>query len=480
MTEPTTSVGGVDREIAADLRKTLLSLELILKDALLLLGHKSQSPPRCSSHATLRDPMVSRLDGLSKSVVKLKEDLERSTTIVCPKCGLYNLGDPAIPQLKRRAIHDGAQQNRPSKRRQTDNGSIAQPGHQPDGLDLPGSPDALMQHVPLEGVAKNALAAFADDGNLDHVGAEDSVDADEHESVADDDMRRDGSQADDVAVDTNIVAEHDWERASILGNSSSVASPSPSPSPSPSSPPSTPHSATPSSSAPHFQSTPPSSLDHQSSTTRCLHARNRPKSSTASQPFSPSSTRAPASVARDRALEEAASQGIISTMIKELLRADPLCKVPRFDRISPPDARVFKLAAAIRSRDAVKQFFDLVSAKRNLQLYNHLFPKCAGAAERLVILQGIRNSSKTVKFVNQYLFAAEIEKARDGGLRVSPNIKRDVMQASGLGPHQYDYHLRLGMQWKKICGVFEGLLCFIVTDKHNLNVLEFHKWIITL
>lgn len=479
MTEPSTNVGDVNYEMAVNLRKTLCSLELIFKDALVLLQQKSKSLSRCSPQATSPDPVISRLDGLSRSVVKLKEDFERSTTVVCPNCGLYNLKDLAIPQHKRRTSLDGAQGDRPSKRRHTENGSIAQLDHQPDGLELPGSPGALIQHAFLEDVANNALAVFADDGNLDR-GADISSDVAEDESIGDDDERGDVAQADNVAVERGsqqdsdiILAEHDWEQSSQLGNSSSVASPSPS------SPASIPCSTTPSSLTPSFQSTPPSSLDRQSSTKRYSHARNSPKFSTASQRTSPSSTRAPASLDRDKTLEQAASQEIIhnqsrtylpnasSTMVKELLRADPQCKIPRFDRIAPPDARVLRLATAIRGRDAVKQFCDLVSAKRDLQLYNRLFPKCTGAARRLVILGGLRNTSKIVKYVNQYLFAAEIEKGRDGALRVASNIKRDVVQASGLSAAQYDYHLRLGMKWRHICGVFEGLLCFILADKHN-------------
>ncbi|KAF3768291.1 hypothetical protein M406DRAFT_75468 [Cryphonectria parasitica EP155] len=153
---------------------------------------------------------------------------------------------------------------------------------------------------------------------------------------------------------------------------------------------------------------------------------------------------------------------------EELLRADQQCNIPSFNKMAPPHAHLLKLATAVRSRYAVKQFCDLVSAKRNLQLQNILFPRSHGAnaEQRLRILDELRNN-KVITHLNQYLFAAEIEKSRDGSYRVRSNVKEKVIQNSGLTVSQYDYHLRLGKIWRGICRGFEGMLCFILSDKHN-------------
>ncbi|KAL1850478.1 hypothetical protein Daus18300_012892 [Diaporthe australafricana] len=130
-------------------------------------------------------------------------------------------------------------------------------------------------------------------------------------------------------------------------------------------------------------------------------------------------------------------------------------------------AGVLSRKAAVRSRIAVRQFCDLVDAKRNLQLHNVLFPYDApNAARRLMILNGLKNS-KTMIYINQYLFAVDIDKARDGMLRLPSETKDKIIKAAGLCGRQYEYHLQLGNQWRKVCGAFEGILCFIPSHKHN-------------
>lgn len=152
----------------------------------------------------------------------------------------------------------------------------------------------------------------------------------------------------------------------------------------------------------------------------------------------------------------------------ELLRADPHCNIPKFDRITPPDARILRLATAVRSRYAIRQFCDLVNSKRNRQLQNVLFPSYdkAHAAQHLIILNGLKNG-KPLTHINQYLFATKIQEARIGGLRVSSSIKQEMIQASGMDAKQYESHLSRGKDWRKVCGGFEGLLSFILSDKHN-------------
>jgi hypothetical protein len=412
MTRPLPNVGAVSHEMAEDFNKRLNSIELMVKDVLGLLQQKSESS-RDSPETASPNPIVSRLDGLFKSVVQLKEDFERSSTRVCPECGHCLLKPPSIQQLDTKmSVDDGS---------------------------------------------------MADDDEGDEAWTD---------GVADET----GSQQ-----DTEIILEgHGQEPTLHLSKSSSASS---------SSPPSVARSITPSSSTSHASFTAPSSLDHCLSRNRHSPARKSPTSSTEPQLNSPMSIQAPATLGPPGTLKRVAPQGVISkrsrtclpngssTIVKELLEADPQCNIPRFDRIAPPNARILRLATAIRSRDAVKQFCSLISAKRNLQLYNCLFPRCTGAARRLVALDRLTNSSKIVKYVNQYLFAAEIEKARDGALRVASNIKQDVMRASGLSTSQYDYHLRQGMKWLEICGVYEGVLCFILTDKHNcfgISLAEYH------
>lgn len=105
-------------------------------------------------------------------------------------------------------------------------------------------------------------------------------------------------------------------------------------------------------------------------------------------------------------------------IVEELRRADPQCNIPWFDRIALPKDHIIKLATAVRSRYAVKQFCNLVNTKRDLGLQNILFPIYHGfnLAQQLRALAGFE-CSKVLTHFNQYLLAVGHEKARDGSFR---------------------------------------------------------------
>ncbi|KAH8747965.1 hypothetical protein F5883DRAFT_697773 [Diaporthe sp. PMI_573] len=123
--------------------------------------------------------------------------------------------------------------------------------------------------------------------------------------------------------------------------------------------------------------------------------------------------------------------------------------------------RVFE---SIRSRDTLKQFCDLVSTKRDLQLHKVFISVQKGAAQRLVAIEKLGNSCRTFRHLNQYLFAADIEKAKNGLHRINSETKKGILQASGLSESQFNYNLREGNKWRRICGPFDGILCFIPSD----------------
>ncbi|KAH8747767.1 hypothetical protein F5883DRAFT_653465 [Diaporthe sp. PMI_573] len=208
MTRPLTNVGAVNHEMVKDFNKRLYSIELIVNNVLGLLQQKSEPPPRDSPEAASPDPIISRLDGLFKSVIQLKEDLERSSNFVCPECGHYLLEHPTIQQLERQPSLHGGNRGRPSTVQRTENVLIVHPDHQPDGLELTGNPGVLAHDTSLEDVEDVAdNAVFANDCYQRRV-SDSSRDAAEGESMADDD--------ESVAVETGsqqdtdiILEEHD-------------------------------------------------------------------------------------------------------------------------------------------------------------------------------------------------------------------------------------------------------------------------------
>lgn len=130
----------------------------------------------------------------------------------------------------------------------------------------------------------------------------------------------------------------------------------------------------------------------------------------------------------------------------------------------------------------VKQFHDLVNLRRQLQPYHDVAPSPnpdLSAARRLRLLERLNSSTILVR-LNQYLFAGELEMARirNGRSRLDSEVKRAVLKESGLSEAQYKSHSRAGNAWRKICGGFDGLLCFIpIRAEGPLGILpgEYHN-----
>lgn len=156
------------------------------------------------------------------------------------------------------------------------------------------------------------------------------------------------------------------------------------------------------------------------------------------------------------------------SIVDELRQAESRCNIPSFDLMKQPEMHIIKLATSIRTRHALNQFYSLVRTKRDLGLQKILFPVSSNfdPAQRLRILTGLE-CSKIIRNLNQYLFAALMEKERDGSLRTDPQTTQSMKKDSGLTTSQYDYHLRRGKNWRRVCGTFEGMLCFIPPDTHN-------------
>lgn len=439
----------------------------------------------------------------------LPEDPVLAPTVVCPECGLYGLEHPALKRLERKVSPNVARRGRSAKghaesgstRRQ----AVARPDHQPDDLEPTANPpdrdeslaDDVVSAAQSVGSEKSTRTAYAADINTNE---DESGRAQADESAV-------GSSPQGTDEEATELEDRDWEHMS-QGNPSPPVISTPASHHSTTRSPCSPRIVASSSSPPTssaacstipfnltaaIPSPPPWYLDHGLSTDQSSQTRGSPTSRSSinievtsiSHPVtSPASSTQceqqflTSSLARGGPTQSELSHEHIAkrlclpsadtTTSDELLEADPHCNIPRFDMIAPPDAHILRLATAVRSRHAVQQFCDLVKAKRDLRLHNVLFPTYYGnnAVQRLVILNGLRKS-KIITSINQYFFAGEIEKARHGTLRVASEIKKDIIQASGLAARQYEYHLHLGNRWRKISEGFEGILCFILSDKHN-------------
>ncbi|KAH0592626.1 hypothetical protein MHUMG1_09616 [Metarhizium humberi] len=162
----------------------------------------------------------------------------------------------------------------------------------------------------------------------------------------------------------------------------------------------------------------------------------------------------------------------------EILEEDPCCKMPEFDPNCPPNEEVFRLAAVVRSRAAVSQFYSIVAASRkNGDLRTYKVTKSFEGN----ISQCVRNikNSETVSDLQTvrrrhdqiHLYTA-IEESKNGQIRCSSDFLNVVCKEVNWTKRMLRDHKLRGRYWKSICEPLDGLLCFIPTSRNAFKVTQ--------
>lgn len=168
--------------------------------------------------------------------------------------------------------------------------------------------------------------------------------------------------------------------------------------------------------------------------------------------------------------------------ITEIEKIDVQCVIPLYNPLEPPNARVLRLAAVVRSRFAIKQFCELVALRRSMDAFDvWATPPSTWEEEdngqrnqdvirRAKFLKAL-DTNKAIKHIIQYFFAINIEDAREGLGKINPALKKKIQDTAGLSKSQYNDYLQKGNKWKTLCGgdadTYGGILCFIPATKAN-------------
>ena len=158
----------------------------------------------------------------------------------------------------------------------------------------------------------------------------------------------------------------------------------------------------------------------------------------------------------------------------QIRQVDKQCKFPAFDGEHPPSVEVFKLVAAIWSRPAITQFCSLVRSRRDLdaiRLEMNLAGDVLTRIERRVRNISISDRrSMLERFLvrlNQFYLAQDIENSKDGRIRADTVVIKQILSRFGWKRATLDHHRRRGNKWRRICGPYDGLLCFIFLEAQN-------------
>ncbi|KAJ9493294.1 hypothetical protein H2202_011248 [Exophiala xenobiotica] len=139
---------------------------------------------------------------------------------------------------------------------------------------------------------------------------------------------------------------------------------------------------------------------------------------------------------------------------------------------------VSRMVTAIRSRDAIQQFLDIVHGRRDPEpTAIRLYLTTNASKRQLRIQDPAQMLENDVKFLSmlsrktafhnfltrlfQVRLADHIDEINQGRLRSDPAIIAKILQRTGMNRRQCHYHRTQGAKWRKYCKAFPGILCFI-------------------
>ncbi|KIW54625.1 hypothetical protein PV05_06974 [Exophiala xenobiotica] len=164
------------------------------------------------------------------------------------------------------------------------------------------------------------------------------------------------------------------------------------------------------------------------------------------------------------------SQALRKT-VEQIKEIDKLCHLPSL-REKPP-VHVLKLIAAIGSRVAIQQFITLVADRRDLSNTTRMdtsgdpSSRAMQYAHRIKISERKSMLERFLIRVNQVSFVQELDRSKNGRIRVDEKLLRVIEKRTGWSTPTLEHHRKMGNKWKRICGDFDGLLCFIFLDPKN-------------
>ncbi|KAF5521323.1 DNA damage-responsive transcriptional repressor RPH1 [Colletotrichum aenigma] len=164
----------------------------------------------------------------------------------------------------------------------------------------------------------------------------------------------------------------------------------------------------------------------------------------------------------------------LDEIIRQVLKIDKLCHIPRIDHRNPPSPEVLKLAMAIGSRPAIQQFCDLVRSRRDpkndrtrLYFEGDLQVRITQRLTALGRSQRRSNLERLMVRLDQYYLACDIEQSKQGRLRADSSFLDAIAKKSHCPRDVLSKHVNQGNKWMRLCRERKELLCFIFLDSRN-------------
>lgn len=147
---------------------------------------------------------------------------------------------------------------------------------------------------------------------------------------------------------------------------------------------------------------------------------------------------------------------------------------------------VSRMVTAIRSRDAIQQFLDIVHGRRDPEpTAIRLYLTTNASKRQLRVLDAAQMLENDVKIIHmlsrktafhnfltrlfQVRLADHIDEINQGRLRSDPAVIAKILQRTGMNRRQCQYHRTQGAKWREYCMAFPGILCFIPFETQKFS-----------
>jgi hypothetical protein len=124
------------------------------------------------------------------------------------------------------------------------------------------------------------------------------------------------------------------------------------------------------------------------------------------------------------------------------------------------------LAEALCSEEAVTQFQSLVKCRRSP---DNMFRLQTNHNTIIQLFQIADQKTLFGEFFTrfcQYRLAKQVDGKKDGSIR-TVGIRRQYARELGWSISKFDHHINMGRKWVRLCGPFDGLLCFFLLRSHQ-------------
>ncbi|KAF4449989.1 lysine -specific demethylase 4c-like protein [Fusarium austroafricanum] len=148
-----------------------------------------------------------------------------------------------------------------------------------------------------------------------------------------------------------------------------------------------------------------------------------------------------------------------------------------------PSERIFRLVCSLMSRATISSFYNMAAAWNldSSPISRQSHAKDIPPRQRAMMIKRLDSDKDLSTYLQRYHqlhLHLSVEAEKQGQLRLASEIKKDILEAEGMGSSNFDKHVRKGMLWKTLGDIHCGLLPLISCYANDMGArISTTKWL---